>query len=63
MTLEDKLIKLGVDPVVAAILVAAGLETPAKIKAAKDVDLKAKEIGLKTGEVSALRSRFGPERE
>lgn len=55
---EMRLIKLGVNPTVASKLVAAGYDTPAKIKTAKDSDLKAKEIGLTTEQLEALRLRF-----
>lgn len=53
---ETRLIKLGVDPTVASKLVAAGYDTPAKIKTAKDKDLKAK--GLSTEQIGVLRLRF-----
>lgn len=50
-----RLIKLGVDPAVASKLVAAGIDTPAKIKTIMDTGLK---LLLETEEIAALPARY-----
>lgn len=50
-----RLIKLGVDPAVASKLVAAGIDTPAKIKTIMDTGLK---LLLTTEEIAALPARY-----
>jgi len=52
---EIRLIKLGVDPAVASKLVAAGIDTPAKIKTIMDTGLK---LLLETEEIAALPARY-----